>query len=71
MSKLSLDDITARIDCLIINGYFRIEYDYRLPLLVDGERGWTIERETYADELLEHLDRLIADADNAATADLS
>ncbi len=71
MSKLSLDDITARIDWLIINGYFRIEYDYRLPLLVYGERGWAIECETYADELLERLDGLIADADNAATADLS
>ena len=71
LSKLSLDDITARIDWLIINGYFRIEYDYRLPLLVYGERGWAIERETYADELLERLDGLIADADNDAPADLS
>ena len=71
LSKLSLDDITARIDWLIINGYFHIEYDYRLPLLVYGERGWAIERETYADELLERLDGLIADADNDATADLS
>ncbi len=71
LSKLSLDDITARIDWLIINGYFRIEYDYRLPLLVYGERGWAIERETYADELLERLDGLIADAGNDATADLS
>ncbi len=71
LSKLSLDDISARIDWLIINGYFRIEYDYRLPLLVYGERGWVIERETYADELLERLDGLIADADNGAPADLS
>ncbi len=71
LSKLSLDDISARIDWLIINGYFRIEYDYRLPLLVYGERGWVIERETYADELLERLDGLIADADNDAPADLS
>ncbi len=71
LSKLSLDDITARIDWLIMNGYFRIEYDYRLPLLVYGERGWAIERETYADELLERLDGLIADADNDAPADLS
>ncbi len=71
LSEQSLEQITARIDWLIINGYFRIEYDYRLPLLVYGERGWAIERETYADELLERLDGLIADADNAATADLS
>ncbi len=71
LSELSLEQITARIDWLIINGYFRIEYDYRLPLLVYGERGWAIERETYADELLERLDGLIADADNDAPADLS
>ncbi len=71
LSKLSLDEITARIDWMIINGYFRIEYDYRLPLLVYGERGWAIERETYADELLERLDTLIADSDANALADLS
>jgi superfamily II DNA helicase RecQ len=71
LSEQSLEQITARIDWLIINGYFRIEYDYRLPLLVYGERGWAIERETYADELLERLDGLIADADNDALADLS
>ena len=71
LSELSLDEITARIDWLIINGYFRIEYDYRLPLLVYGERGWAIERETYAEESLERLDGLIADADNDALADLS
>ncbi len=71
LSEKSLEQITAKIDWLIINGYFRIEYDYRLPLLVYGERGWAIERETYADELLERLDRLIADADNDALADLT
>ncbi len=71
LSKLSLDEITARIDWMIVNGYFRIEYDYRLPLLVYGERGWAIERETYADELLERLDTLIADSDPNALTDLS
>ncbi len=71
LSELSLEKITARIDWLIINGYFRIEYDYRLPLLVYGERGWAIERETYADELLERLDTVIADSDVDALADLT
>lgn len=71
LSEQSLEKIAAKIDWLIINGYFRIEYDYRLPLLVYGERGWTIERETYADELLERLDTLIADSDADALADLS
>ena len=48
LSELSLEQITARVDWLIINGYLRIEYDYRLPLLVYTKRGWEIERETYA-----------------------
>lgn len=61
LSELSLEQITARIDWLIIEGYFRIEYDYRLPLLVYTQRGWEIEREIYADELLEGINRLLAD----------
>lgn len=64
LSELSLEQITARIDWLIINGYLRIEYDYRLPLLVYTKRGWEIERETYADELLEKIDQMAA-GDNA------
>ena len=63
LSELSLEQITARIDWLIIEGYLRIEYDYRLPLLVYTNRGWEIERETYADELLEGIDRLLAEGD--------
>ena len=64
LSELSLVQITARIDWLIINGYLRIDYDYRLPLLVYTNRGWEIERETYADELLEKINQMPA-GDNA------
>src|SRR5882672_5950998 len=46
---LSNDEIMDRIDWAVLNGYLAIEYDYRLPLLVYTERGWAIERETYAD----------------------
>ena len=46
---MSLVQITARIDWLIIHNYLRIEYDYRLPFLVNSDRGWAIERETDAD----------------------
>jgi hypothetical protein len=56
---LSEDDVLARIDWVILNGYLRLEYDYRLPLLVYTEAGWEIEKETYADELLENFDRLL------------
>jgi hypothetical protein len=56
---LRLDDILARIDWVILNGYLRLEYDYRLPLLVYTDSGWEIERETYANELLQGFDELL------------
>jgi hypothetical protein len=52
---LTIEDITARIDWLIVNDYLGIEYDYRLPLLIYRPRGWAIERETYANELMEYV----------------
>ena len=41
---------------MIEQGYLRIEYDYRLPVLVFTERGWEIEVETMAEELLRGFD---------------
>ncbi len=61
LSELSLEQITARIDWLIIEGYLHIDYDYRLPLLAYTKRGWEIERVTYADELFNRLEQLIAE----------
>lgn len=57
--NLSVDDILARIDWVIINRYLAIEYDYRLPLLVYTPRGWEIEKETYSDELLRSFDEML------------
>lgn len=51
--KLKLDEIIKRIDWMIEEDYLRIKYDYRLPLLVFSEKGWEIEKETYAKELYE------------------
>lgn len=48
-------EILAKIDWMILHDYLAIEYDYRLPVLVFTEKGWEIERETYANELLEEL----------------
>jgi hypothetical protein len=45
---------------MILNGYLDIEYDNRLPMLVYTKRGWGIERETYAEELLQGFDEMIA-----------
>ena len=57
---LTIEDITARIDWLIVNDYLGIEYDYRLPLLIYRPRGWAIERETYANELMEYVNMRLA-----------
>lgn len=56
---LSDDEVLARIDWTILNGYLRIYYDNRLPLLEFTQKGWEIERENYANELLAGFDELI------------
>ncbi|MCM3567615.1 RQC-minor-1 family DNA-binding protein [Neobacillus mesonae] len=48
-------EILAKIDWMILNHFLSIEYDYQVPLLVFTEKGWNIERETYAEELFEQL----------------
>ena len=63
LRDFSLDQVMARIDWLIINGYLRIEYDYRLPMLVYTRKGWEIERETYTAEMLAKLDQRITNSD--------
>ncbi len=56
---MKLDDISKCIDWMIKKDYLRIKYDYRLPLLVFSEKGWEIEKETFAEELYQRfcLDR--------------
>ena len=58
---LSNEDTLARIDWAILNGYMCIEYIDRLPLLVYTQKGWEIEREQYADELLEGIKAVLRD----------
>lgn len=52
---ITIEEITSKIDRVIEDGYLRIEYDYRLPLVYFTEAGWEIEQDTYTDELLEKL----------------
>ena len=53
--NMKLDDISKCIDWMIKKDYLRIEYDYRLPLLVFSEKGWQIEKETFAQELYHRM----------------
>lgn len=52
---MKLDDISKCIDWMIKEDYLRIEYDYRLPLLVFSKKGWQIEKETFAQELYQRM----------------
>ena len=52
---MKLDDISKCIDWMIKEDYLRIEYDYRLPLLVFSEKEWQIEKETFAQELYQRM----------------
>lgn len=60
---LTLQEITNRIDWIIEKDYLEIEYRARLPMLVFSKRGWEIERETYAEELLQKLTKLLEEKD--------
>lgn len=60
---LTLSEIANRIDWMIQKGYLKIEYNNRLPMIVFSEIGWEIERETYAEELLELLTKLLGGKD--------
>ena len=59
--NLSDHDTLARIDWAILHGYLRIEYNHRLPVLVFTQKGWEIERNNYANELLEGFDEILRD----------
>lgn len=52
---MKLDDISKCIDWMIKKDYLRIKYDYRLPLLVFSEKGWEIEKETFAEEFYQRF----------------
>ncbi len=59
--SLSDHDTLARIDWAILYGYLRIEYSNRLPVLVFTQKGWEIERDNYANELLAGFDEILRD----------
>jgi len=58
--ELATDDVAARVDWMITNGYLAIAYQGQLPVIVFTPRGWEIELETMADELLRGLDSILA-----------
>ena len=58
-NSLPIYDITSKIDWLIKKRYLIIESSGRLPILIYSPRGWEIEKDTYADEIISGFDKLI------------
>lgn len=57
---LGEEEVLGRIDWMILHGYLHIIYDGRLPVLVYTPAGWKIECETYANEIIQGFDTLLA-----------
>ena len=68
--ELTLQEITHRIDWMIKKDYLEIEYTDRLPMLVFSKIGWEIERETYAEELLQTFEGLLEGRDYSFVQEL-
>lgn len=67
---LTIQEIKYRIDWVIKSNYLNIYYSGRLPVLVYSDRGWEIERETYAEELLHKLKSLLETGDYSFVKEL-
>lgn len=67
---LTLQEITNRIDWMLKKDYLEIEYRERLPMLIFSKKGWEIERETYAEELLQELTKLLEGKDYSFVQEL-
>jgi hypothetical protein len=67
---ITLSEISYRIDFVIEKGYLDIQYNYRLPIIVYTEKGWEIERKTYAEELYQKLEELLKGNDFSYVAEL-
>jgi len=68
---LTLPAISYRIDWMIENDYLKIVYNGKLPVIVFTEIGWEIERETYAEELLQKLTLLLNGTDYSFVQELT
>ncbi|HOQ67563.1 MAG TPA: RQC-minor-1 family DNA-binding protein [Candidatus Atribacteria bacterium] len=67
---LTVSEITNRVDWMIQQGYLQLEYFGRLPLLVYTDKGWAIERETYAEELMQKLKKCMEERDYTFVTEL-
>ena len=50
-----MDEIGQRVDWMIRKDYLRVEYDYRLPVIIYSPIGWEIEKRQCALELYQTI----------------
>ena len=62
-SYLSLSEILQRIDWTIKNDYLKIGYSGKLPVIVYSEKGWEMEKNSYTEELLQKMTKLLGTND--------
>lgn len=52
-SAYTIEEITQKIDWMIVNNYFVISYNYRLPVITFSDKGWETYKPYYRDEIYE------------------
>ena len=63
--SLTMEEIAHRVDWMIRQNYLEIQYDYRLPVIIFSQRGWEIEKRTYAQELYDEFCKACEEQDEA------
>lgn len=55
--SLTMEEISHRVDWVLEEDYIRIDYNGGLPMLVFSEKGWSIEADTFAEEIYQRFCR--------------
>jgi hypothetical protein len=57
---LSMDEVLAKIDWMLLHDFLEIQFSGKLPMIVFTDKGWAIERDQYTEEFIRLLDQWIA-----------
>ncbi|WP_164667837.1 RQC-minor-1 family DNA-binding protein [Virgibacillus doumboii] len=64
-----LDEVMQKIDWMIDHDFLDIQYSGKLPMIVFTDRGWNIESDQFADELLEEWNEWLANGKESPDMD--
>jgi len=62
--QLSIEEITKKIDWMIVNGFLDIDYNGRLPMIGFSNKGWDTYKPIYANELYQKILNVTDDNSN-------